>query len=93
MTARAARFDAERKRAESDLIVMQVLKRLGMVSPMLSTRECKRLYGVWFSRAVEDGRLVGVRNGHTVEYSVEDVLALKALELERAKEQAEDYII
>ena len=93
MTARAARFAAERKAAETSLIVFQTLKQLGLVSPVLSERRCRKQYGVWFVKAVEDGRLVGVKNGNRTEYSVEEILALRSLELQQAKEQAEDYII
>ena len=93
MTARAARFAAERKAAEIDLIVCQTLKRLGQTNIMLTERECKRRYGVWFTRAVEDGKLVGVHRGNRVVYSVEEILALQSLELQQAKEQAEDFIV
>lgn len=93
MTSRAARFDAERRRAEISLVVIQTLKELGLLNTMLSTRECIRRYGVWFRMAVKDGRLVGVKCGNTTRYSVEDILSLRSLELERAKELSEDYII
>lgn len=93
MTARAARFAAERKAAEIDLIVLQTLKRLGKTNIMLTERECKKRYGVWFSRSVEAGKIIGMKRGNRVVYSVEDILALQSLELQQAKEQAEDYIV
>ena len=93
MTAQAARLQARRRTAEVELIVKTTLKMLGLDNVMLSERECKRRFGVWFSRAVEAGKLVGVRNGNRVEYSIQRILALQESELQRAEEQAEDFIV
>lgn len=93
MTARAARFASERRAAEIDLIVKQTLKHLALENIMKTERECKRVYGVWFTRAVEAGKLIGVKQGNRTMYSVEDILALQSLELQQAKEQAEDFIV
>lgn len=93
MTSTIARLRAERVAADTDLVVFQTLKHLGLVNIMLSERECKRRYGKWFSRAVELRKLVGVKCGNRTEYNVEEILALKSLELQQAKMQAEDYLI
>lgn len=92
MTARAARFASERRAAEVDLIVKLVLKNLALDNIMKTERECKRVYGVWFTRAVEAGKLVGVKQGNRTMYSVAKILALQDLELQQAERQAEDYI-
>lgn len=93
MNAVAARMEAQRRKVEVELIVKMTLKHLGQENVMLSERQCLKTYGTWFRRAVEAGKLIGVPNGSRLEYSVEDILALQSLELQQAKEQAEDYIL
>lgn len=93
MTANAARLEAERFRRQTELIVTMTLKHKGELNVMISAREARKRYGSWFNKAVEAGMLVGVKNGNRVDYSVEDILALQASELQRAKEQAEDYLV
>ena len=93
MTARAARIEAERRAAETSLIVFQTLKMLGLLNTMLSQRECIRRYGEWFKAAVREEKIIGVRHGNRILYKIEDILALQSLELQCAKEQAEDYLV
>ena len=93
MTLHAARLEAERFRRQTELIVTMTLKHKGELNVMISAREAQKRYGSWFNRAVKDGLLIGVKRGNRVDYSIEDILALQASELQRAKEQAEDFII
>lgn len=58
------------------------LQRVGHISGEISEREARRTYGMWFMRAVEQGRLRAHRTGDGRNskklYNVAQILALRA---------------
>lgn len=64
------------------------LQRVGHISGEISEREARRTYGMWFKRAVDEGRIQAHRtgNGPTSKklYNVAQILALRASDEARA---------
>lgn len=69
------------------LAVTETLESLGLIKGQLSTNECRKMYGTWFSDAVRRGDLRGISVGNKIVYSREDIEARLAAELKQAKVQ------
>lgn len=58
------------------------LQRVGQISGEISEREARRTYGMWFKRAVDEGRIQAHRTGMGTNskklYNVAQILALRA---------------
>lgn len=69
------------------LAVTDALESLGLIKGWLSTNECRKLYGSWFTEHSRNGSLRGVARGNSIVYRREDIEALQAAELKRARLQ------
>ena len=79
----------QQKRTEISLAVNTALTQLGITSGELTYAGALKVYGQWFANAVRNGRIAPIRFGEgktpTKWYSVADILAYKAVELEEAQ--------
>lgn len=79
----------QQKRTEITLAVNTALTQLGLTSGELTYAAALKVYGQWFANAVKNGRITPIRLGEgrtpTKWYSVADILAYKAAELEEAQ--------
>lgn len=79
----------QQKRTEISLAVNTALTQLGVTSGELTYAGAIKIYGQWFAAAVKNGHISPVRlgEGKTPKkwYSVADILAYKAVELEEAQ--------
>lgn len=78
----------EMKKTEISLAVATTLVQMGAASGELTYAAATRVYGTWFTNAVKTGKLQPIRmgsgRGATRWFSVADILAYKAAELEMA---------
>ena len=68
------------------MVVANTMTRLGVISGELTYAEAYRIYGKWFANATKDGKILPVRVGTTGKtrwYSIDNILATKAAELEK----------
>lgn len=75
--------------AFAKLVVTDTLNRLGLAKREISFSEARRLYGNWFTRAVKEGRIEGVKHSaganSKVLYRVDSIEALMAADYARAE--------
>ncbi|MCQ2116656.1 MAG: hypothetical protein MJY76_00750 [Bacteroidales bacterium] len=74
------------RETEISMAVVATMTRLGAISGELTYAEAYRLYGRWFANAAKDGKILPSRIGATGKprwYSISDILATKAAELEK----------
>ena len=76
-------------RAEISLAVTTAMTQMGLTSGELTYAGALKIYGQWFANAVKNRRITPIRLGEgktpTKWYSVADILAYKAVELEEAQ--------
>ena len=80
-------FGKEKKLAEIQAAVAMTLTIMGVSSGELTFAQAKRTFGAWFIQAVERGWITPCRygEGNRTWYSVQDILAFKAAQLEEAE--------
>lgn len=80
-------IQSQRRIAETQHTVALTITSLGLSSGEITYARAKKLYGNWFVHAVEIGTLGPCRYGehNRTWYSIPEILALKATELEKAE--------
>lgn len=80
-------ISSQRKIAETQQTIALTLTTLGLSSGEITFAKAKKIYGSWFVHAVESGALGPCRYGehNRTWYSVPEIFALKAAELEKAE--------
>lgn len=77
------------KRTEISLAVTTAMTQMGLTSGELTYTAAVKVYGQWFANAVRNGRIEPSRigNGRTATkwFSIADILAYKAVEIENAQ--------
>ena len=77
------------KRTEISLAVTTAMTQMGLSSGELTYSAATKVYGQWFVNAVRNGRIEPSRigNGKTATkwFSIADILAYKAVEIENAQ--------
>lgn len=76
------------EKARIATVVAEILTQLGIHPGEVTGRTARDLYGRWFTKAVEEGRIYPVRVGEGKNkfkwYSLAEINALKAVEAQRA---------
>lgn len=86
-----SRLELEKKYQEQFVtsVVAETLRQLGLDDGFVSTNECKRRFGSWFTEHAKSGALKAVKEGNRIMYSVREINALRAAELRLAAEHAD----
>lgn len=82
-------IEIEQKKNDIAMAVTTTLAQVGLISGELTYAAAHRMYGGWFTNAVKNGKISPSRFGAgkkaTKYFLVSDILAYRAVELERAQ--------